>query len=1374
MEQTLCRLFAETLGLDRVGLDDNFFDLGGHSLLAIKLTTRIRTTLRMDLPLRTLFHHPTPATLTTDLTHTTDGDSRPVLVAGVRSGDVPLSFAQRRLWFQEVLGEGRSGYTLPFVLRLRGGVDVGALGAALGDVVGRHEVLRTLVVDSGGVAVQRVLPVGSGSVPGLEVVECGEVELPGLIGGVVGLPFDLSVEVPVRARLFRLGVDDHVLVVVVHHIAGDGWSVGPLGRDLAVAYGARCGGGVPGWEPLPVQYADYAVWQRELLGDEGDPESVAGRQLAFWRDTLTGIPQEIGLPGTASGLPASRLPGGEVSFRLDAVTHGRLVGLARQERATLFMVLQAGVAALLSRSGAGVDVPLGTVVAGRTDEGLADLIGFFVNTLVLRTDVSGDPSFRGLVGRARGVALDAQAHQDVPFERVVEEVNPDRSSGRHPLFQVALTLQNNAVGDLVLEGLEVEPVTVAGAGAAKFDLSFTFAETHTPDGRPDGIEGGLAFGAGRFTDRDAEQFAAQLGRLLESASERPDLPLGDIELNSAEYRALLASGWQGKELESAPLSLPELFRAQVVRSPDAVAVVFEGRELTYRELDRRSDVLAGLLVASGVVAESPVGVLQQRSLELVVSLLAVLKAGGAYVPLHPGSPGERMAVVLAETGARLLLTDASFAGHEVHGLLPAGVSVVEVDEDVTLAGAGLGSGVPRVLADQLAYVMFTSGSTGRPKGIGISHRALASFVLDRTWAGEQEHRVLLHSPVAFDSSTYELWVPLVTGGRIVVAPPGELDAGLLTRLVSVGGLTSVLMTAGLFRTLAEDSPEAFAGLREVLTGGDVISPEAVRRLLRACPGTVVRSTYGPTETTLFSTQQRLDDPGSVVAAVPIGRPMDDVRAYVLDGRLRPVAPGVAGELYLAGTGVARGYLGRPGLTAGAFLPDPHGPAGGRMYRTGDLARWRQDGCLDFVGRIDGQVKIRGFRIEPGEVEAALAQCPGVAQALVTVREEQPGDKRLVGYLVPVPGQTPDTGPLARQLPSYMIPAAFVTIDGIPLTPNGKLDRKALPAPTYTVGTAYRAPQTPLEQTLCRLFAETLGLDRVGLDDNFFDLGGHSLLAIKLTTRIRTTLRMDLPLRTLFHHPTPATLTTDLTHTTDGSAPTGGYEAPVLTLRETGGQNPLFLLPPGTGVGWVYEPLLPHIPEGVPVHALQAPGLASDGELPGSLDEAAAGYLAEIRRIRPAGPYRLLGWSYGGTVAHRIAGQLAQQGEQVEFLALLDAHPGLPESEETSVPEEVASVLGKESAGSPVDREVAVALNHHRLLTGYRPQPVPVDTVLFRAQGGPERPLPDWTPYVDGALTEIGVAAAHQDLMTHQALALIGPELFARLDAGQGTSEEGRL
>ncbi|MFE3877330.1 amino acid adenylation domain-containing protein [Kitasatospora sp. NPDC059146] len=1108
-ERALCELFAGVLGLASVSIDDDFFDLGGHSLLATKLASRIRAALGAELPIRTLFDRPTVAALAAALP-TVDTPARPALRPQARPALVPLSPAQQRLWFIEQFEGPSALYNTPVAVRLTGAVDHSALELALRDVVARHEVLRTLVPTTDGRPHQLVTE--APELPLRAVPVADEEALRTALAEAGREVFDLARDLPVRATLFSLPHDEHVLLVLMHHIAADGWSVAPLFRDLATAYRARHAHTEPDWRPLPVQYADYALWQRELLGDQEQPSALLSAQLAHWQQALADAPEELALPYDRPRPAAPTHRGGLATAVVDAELHAALAELAADRQASLFMVLQAAVATLYTRLGAGTDLPLGTPVAGRTDEALDDLVGFFVNTLLLRTDTSGNPGFRELLDRVRRTDLDAFDHQDLPFERLVEQLNPTRTPARHPLFQTLIALESRAAvptafGDLACAEHPFE------LDVAKFDLSFRFTE----QGPQAGLTVAIEYATDLFDPATASALAERLLRVLRAVAADPDAPIGTVEILDPAEREQLLTGWNDTALPVPDATLPELFEARAAATPDAVAVVTDGGRLSYAELDARAEHLAADLADAGVGTDTPVVLLMDRSAELLTALLAVLKAGGSYVPLDDRHPAERLRQITAETGAALVLVDAAHRDHPLAADAPCPVLTLTPERfDGPLRRR---SHRPAVHPEQLAYVMFTSGSTGVPKGIAITHRDVVQLATDPCWQHPDGLRVLFHAPHAFDASTYEIWAPLLSGGQVVVAPAGDLDAAAIGALVRTHGLTHVHVTAGLFRVIAEEDPGVFAGVREVLTGGDVVSAPAVRRVLAAVPGIGVRVLYGPTEITLCATQLPLPAADSVPDTVPIGRPMANTRAYVLDDGLQPVPVGVPGELHLAGAGLARGYLGRPALTAERFVACPYGGKGERMYRTGDIVRRRSDGVLEFLGRADDQVKIRGFRIELGEVEAALTAHPAVRQALALVREDRPGDKRLVGYVTgdATPGEL--RAFVTDRLPGYMLPAAVLVLDALPVTANGKVDRRALPAPDYSGAPEGRAPRTTQERSLCEQFAQVLGLGTVSIDDDFFDLGGHSLLATKLVSRIRTALGVEMTIRTLFDHPT---------------------------------------------------------------------------------------------------------------------------------------------------------------------------------------------------------------------------------------------------------------
>ncbi|BAU88347.1 cyclic nucleotide binding protein [Streptomyces laurentii] len=1116
-EEILAGLFADVLGVARVGVDDDFFALGGHSLLAMRLLSRIASTLGVRVGVKALFDAPTVAGIAARLTG--PGETRPALVPADRGDRVPLSFAQTRLWFLNRLEGPNATYNVPLVLRLTGTLDRAALRAALRDITDRHESLRTVFPETDGVPRQHVLgPVEGGAVLDERAVPADELEQ-AITDTVVG-GFDLTVQPPLRARLLTAEGPDgpdgaRVLVLVTHHIASDGWSLTPLLADLSRAYTVRTRGAAPAWEPLPVQYADYTLWQRTVMGDESDPDSQLTRQLQHWKDALDGLPEELDLPADRPRPEVATYRGDNVPLELDAETHAALVTLARAHGVSVFMVLQAGLAALLTRLGAGGDIPIGTPIAGRTDDALDELVGFFVNTLVLRTDTSGDPTFRELLARVRETDLAAYTHQDLPFERLVEELNPVRSLARHPLFQIMLILHNTARAEIDLPGLRVE-VEGADAPVAKFDLSVSLWERHTDDGAADGILGRIEYALDLFDRSTAETLATRLQRLLTAAAHTPELPISGLAvLDEAELHDLLvdrnATGHPRPEA-----SLPELFRRQARRTPEATALVRGDLALTYAELDARSDRLAGALLGRGVRPEDRIALLLADRAAHVVATLAVAKAGGVYVPLDVRSPEARTRRILDGTATVLVLAETATAARVPDGSAP----VLLVDDELPPAGAP-DAAPPAIHPDRLAYVMYTSGSTGEPKGVAVTHRNVAGLARDRYWGHGADDRVLMHSPPSFDASTYELWGPLLHGARIVASDGDATDIASLAATMTRHRVTVGLFSEGVFRLLAENHADAFRDVRDIYVGGDTASAAAVRKVLEQTAGARLTNSYGPTETTLCVVHHALTDEDVARNSFPIGRPLDNTRVYVLDAALRPVPDGVTGELYVAGEGLARGYTGRPGLTAERFVADPYGPPGARMYRTGDRVRWRADGALEFAGRADAQVKVRGFRIELGEVEAAVAAHPAVAQTVVVVREDRPGDKRLVAYAVPAAGRPLDADALrahvAALLPDYMTPAVFVELAELPLTRTGKLDRRALPVPQYAGGGA-RAPRNEREQLLCSLFADLLGVAEVAIDDNFFAMGGDSIVSIQLVSRAREAGLVLTP-RDIFQHQT---------------------------------------------------------------------------------------------------------------------------------------------------------------------------------------------------------------------------------------------------------------
>jgi amino acid adenylation domain-containing protein len=1805
-EQALCELYAQVLGVSEVGAEDNFFDLGGHSLMATRLLSRIRAVLGVELQLRTIFHAPTPAALAGAL-HKTES-ARPPLVPRTKPAQLPLSHAQSRLWFLHRLEGPSATYNIPLAARISGTLDSEALRAALSDVVDRHEALRTVITEVNGEPCQQIK---TDVVPDLTVRLIGEAELQDAVTAAAVQPFDLAGEIPLRAQLFALSPTEHVLVLVVHHIAADGWSMGPLWRDISTAYSARRDGHAPGWRPLPVQYVDYTLWQRELLGDPADPASRWSKQVAYWKEILADLPERIELPSDRRAGREATYRGDVVPFDWDAELHRRLGDMARDCGVSEFMIVQAALAALLSRLGAGSDIPVGIGIAGRLDEASEDLVGFFVNTLVLRVDTSGQPTFRELLRRVRESSLEAYANQDLPFESLVDILNPARTLAHQlPLFQVTLAWQNVPQGTLTLPGLQVtvEPVHT---GTAKVDLSFHLTEQHTVDRAPAGIEGFVEYSTDLFDGPTVDALLARLRLLLEAAMADADDPVHTMDLLSTAERRQVTAAAAGPVRQVPQGLLPQLFEAQVARTPQGEAVVCDQQSLTYDELEAEANRLARLLVTRGVGPEQVVALALPREPQLVVATLAVLKAGAAYLPLDTDYPVQRLAFMAKDAKPVIVLSTRETAG----GLPDTDATLVLLDAPSTLETLAALPDTPLTDAERTtellpahpAYIIYTSGSTGRPKGVVVTHGGLPnlSVVQAERWNPQPGSRVLQFASPSFDAAVWEL-LALITGATLVLASRDQLLPGEpLAATCAKQEITHLMLPPS---SLAVMAPDSLPSVRTLTVAGEACPAALVDTW---APGRRMNNAYGPTEVTVCST---VADPMlPAAAAPPIGPPNANTRGYVLDTGLQPVPDGTPGELYLSGPGLARGYLGRPALTAQRFVADPFGGPGQRMYRTGDVVRRRGDGQLEYLGRVDDQVKLRGFRIEPGEVESALCTHPEVAQATVVVREDRPGDAQLVGYVVPaasgagadsaeaaeyvdewrsifegvferqpeavplgedfsgwnssydsepipleqmrewrqatvdrirelrprrvleigigsgllfaplapqceaywgtdfsrsvidrlrrqvtshpelsgrielrcrpaddftdlparffdtvvlnsvvqyfphgdylsevignamqllVPGgrmfigdirnlhsvrslhnavqlhrapagaepseirraaendlllekelliapeyftslrdrlpalgavdvrlkrgrhhneltrhrydtilhkrpteplphsPEPDTrltwgvdldsphkledylhrkrpaalrvtgilnrrlageaaalraitevrsvtearheldhaggtdsvdpedlhdlgrrlgyravttwspdgeeyfeavlhaadgragqapleafrpsrswsGPVtnrpsasqhlmslafsvrdhvAKRLPKHMVPTAVVVLPKLPVTPSGKLDRRALPAPESPTGST-RPPLTPVEQVLCDLYAQVLGAQVVGAEDDFFDLGGHSLLATRLISRIRTTLGAELQLRTLFQAPTPAELAMALNQAGDARP---ALEV-LLPLRSRGSHPPLFCAHPAGGLSWPYAGLLGHLGPERPLYALQARRLTDPEALPATLDEMAADYVEQIRTVQPSGPYHLLGWSFGGMVAHAMATQLQRDGEEVALLALLDTYLGSqhPQSQGTEDGERQIFGLLLDAAGyRPQDLEgeeltcdvVAELLRSTNLLPPeilkpealsamvesyshnvglhqrFTPGRFDGDLLLFTAttpyEAGPTVTADTWRPYVSGSVKAHPVPGEHHHLMRPQPLSQLGPILRAALD-----------
>lgn len=1101
LERVLCALTADVLGLDAVGVDDDFFLLGGHSLAAAKLIARVRDAVGVELAIRAVFDNPTVLGLAEQCTVAAGAGERPPVRAVERGPVSPLSAAQQRLWFQFRLEGPSSTYNIPVALRLRGVPDATALRVATDALLRRHEVLRTVLEDVDGVGMQRVCPVPD-ALP-FDVEHCEPDALDAVLAEAARHPFDLDREFPIRLRLFVTGAES-VLLVLTHHSASDELSTPVLMRDLGSAYRAAAAGEEPRGVDLPVQYADYALWQRDLLGTDGDPDGLANTQEDFWRARMAGAPEEIALPADRRRPAVATFAGGLVERSVTIEIADDLRALARSAGASMFMLSHTAVAVALAGSGAGDDIVVGTPTAGRPAAELDQLIGFFVNLVVLRTDLSGDPTLAELIARVRADDLEAYARQDLPFDRLVEALNPERSASRHPLFQV---LVQHRMPPVVTEFAEFAPsVVTIDTGAAMFDLTVDVVEMPG-----DGLRVRIEYAQDLFDAATAEMLVDRVVRAFSALARTPGARLSSVDLLSAGERALLSGG---ALTPATPVDFPTaaaVFDDRAQRTPDAIALADARTELTFAELSGRVNQLARHLVGHGVGPETVVGLRLPRGIDVVIAALAVWQAGGAYLPIDPAYPKDRIAHMLADAAPVLVLDEAGLAAVDP-----------ELASDRLAPGERLGT----PSADNAAYVIYTSGSTGVPKGVVVPHRGVVNLLATqrrRTFgsADDRPLRVLLTYALAFDSAIDPL-LSMLSGHTLHVldadlaADAAGIVAYVRRHHVDAVDCVPLLMTELLREGLLDPAAPHRPGLLAV--GGEAVSAD-LWSALAAADGVRATNMYGPTECTVDATVG--DISGS---RVHIGAPVDGARAYVLDARMRLVPSGVPGELYVGGPGVTRGYLNRPALTAGRFVADPYGAPGRRLYRTGDLVRWTADGVLDYLGRTDEQVKIRGFRVELGEIESVLASHPAVATATVVVREDEPGRRRLVGYVAVTASVDGDglRAHLASRLPAHMVPAAVVVLDALPVTPNGKIDRKALPAPDFTSSGSAQDAGSDLERRLCAVVADVLGLGDVGPGDDFFSLGGDSIVSIQLVSRARAA-GIRFTARDVFEHRTVAAL-----------------------------------------------------------------------------------------------------------------------------------------------------------------------------------------------------------------------------------------------------------
>ncbi|MFD4404682.1 amino acid adenylation domain-containing protein [Nocardia sp. NPDC058499] len=1392
VEEIVAGVFADVLGLDRaVGADDDFFELGGNSLVATRVAARIGAALDATVPVAMIFDAPTVAKLAARAESHAD-TGRVALTPQTRPPHIPLSYAQQRMWFLNRFEPDSAAYSIPIIIRLTGHLDTDALHHALTDVIDRHEVLRTYYPHTDGEPAQVVLPADH-TTPPLHPTPIDDTGLPAALAAFVATAFDVTSEVPLRARLYSTGPDTWVLAVVLHHICGDGSSLAPLARDMMTAYQARVNSRPPSWTPLPVQYADYTIWQHTVLGSEHDPHSLLRAQIDYWTTQLDDLPPLLELPADRPRPAIQTYTGADIPLTVDADLHAGLDTIARTHNTTLFMVFHAALAATLGRLAATDDIAIGTPYAGRGEPELDDLVGMFVNTLVLRTRLTGRMTFTDLLDHVRDTDLAAFGHADVPFERLVQELNPVRSHAHHPLFQVMLAFQNQTGTEFELPGLTATAVE-ADTATSLFDLQITVSDTYDPTGAPTGITGGLTYATDLFDPATATALADRLHRMLRALAADPTQHIHDIELLDTAEKDAVLHRWNATAHPLDPdETLPGLFTRAATAHADRPAVESGPHTLTYAEFAAHVNRLARWLITRGVGPDTLVALRMPRSLDQITAMYAVHAAGGGYVPIDPTHPADRIDYMRTTAAPVVELT--TLDGIDLTGY--DDTPVTDSDRHTPLR------------PHNTAYVLFTSGSTGRPKGVAVPHSAALNQLhwIIGTYRLTAADTVLQKTPATFDVSVWELFATLAVGARLVIArPDGHTDPAYLADTIDDRQITLTSFVPSMLAAFADAAPaQSLTSLRALLVGGEAFGADVVATARRAMPHTELHNLYGPTEFTLHATSHHVTETDD--GSVPMGTPVWNVRAHVFDSRLRPVPPGVAGDLYLAGNQIARGYHARPGLTAERFVPDPF-TDGERMYRTGDRARRLRTGELEYLGRTDFQVKLRGLRIELGEIEAVLAEHPTVARAIAAVHTSGTGD-RLITYLLPAAGAAVDTDAVlahaTTELPDYMVPTTVMVLDTVPFTASGKLDRKHLPEPVFAVG-EFREPESWLEGEVARAYGHVLGVDRVGADDDFYALGGNSLKSVQVVSELRKELHYEVPVSWILSDPRPAELAKRIETgmrdghiTTEPTAP--GFDV-LLPIRTTGTKPPLFCIHPASGLAWSYRPLGEYLTGDRAIYGIQAPQLSGAEAGPATIEDTARRYLDEIRTLQPHGPYHLLGWSLGGQIAHAIAVEMRAAGEEVALLALLDAEAeGFDRSAVTTVTagELVANlgpVMGIDFVPTDATAEEAAALIRQNLgeefgidatliqrmtdaynqsiraAAAWQPQILDSDMLYFTATGERRADATGhrgWEPHVRGHITDIDIDATHLAMTEPAVLARIAHVLNEQLDreaAGQ--------
>ncbi|WP_420643177.1 non-ribosomal peptide synthetase [Candidatus Leptofilum sp.] len=1172
-----------------------------------------------------------------------DSSTEPTIPQRTNLEKSPLSFAQQRLWFLEQLEPGSPVYHIPAAFRLRGVVDTAVLQTSLNQLAQRHESLRTVFVSEAGTPYQKVLPEIELPLNVLDLRRAANNEQVAekQLFAETQRPFNLKLGPLFRTTVFQLADDDFIIVFMMHHIISDGWSMGVLFGELTAVYNATVQNETANLPDLPIQYADFAEWQRNWL--QGD---VLAAQIGYWKNHLHGAPSLLELPLDKPRPNSKTFVGKRQSVTLDKIIADGLQTLARQEGATLFMAALAAFKVLLYRYTGQESVVVGSPVANRNRAEIEGLVGFFVNTLALHTDMSGAPSFRQLLGRVKEAALGAYDHQDVPFEKLVEELQPERSLNYNPIFQTLFTLETAARTPLQLAGVVNGRSLEVDFGAAKFDLSLSLTAEEN------GLIGSFVYNVDLFEPETLVRMAGHLQTLAAAIVANPDQPITQLNmLTEAEWQQLAAWNSTAVTYNHPVPTVYQLFELQVEKTPDKLALIYEDVEMSYSQLNEKANQLAHYLQKQGVKPETLVGISVERSPDMVIALLGIFKAGGAYLPLDPTYPQERLAYMLADSGVKTLLTQE----HLLPDLPETEAAVFLLDSDwhkvENEPTSNLDSGVS---PENLAYVIYTSGSTGRPKGVLVTHRGIPNLAEAQieTFGLTPESRCLQFASFSFDASVSEVTTTLLAGATLVLAPQRSMMPGpALIHLLRDKEITVVTLPPS---ALAVMSPDELSGVKSIISAGEACSAEIAAKWL---PGRRFVNAYGPTEATVCTTMNIVE---KVDGTPPIGKPINNFQTLVLDANQQPLPQGIPGELYIGSElALARGYHNRPDLTAEKFveltLDERISFKNRKFYRSGDLVKWLPDGSLEFLGRIDHQVKVRGFRIELGEIETALREHTAVQEALVLAREDKPGDKRLVAYLLSANGSTPSPTNLRsflqETLPDYMVPNAFVSLEAFPISPNGKVDRKALPAPSQDVASresSYVAPGSRVERQLATIWEQILGVSQVGIHDNFFSLGGHSLLATQLFAQIDKQIVKGLPITLLFQYPTVA----QLAEVIEKQRPSDAWSA-LVPIKEGGNRPPFYMVHGGAGHVFNYQKLADNLADDQPFYGVQPPDWTGHRVAPPKVEELAQKYVAEIRQFQPEGPYYLGGFCFGGMVVYEIARLLQEAGKEVAVLALLE-------------------------------------------------------------------------------------------------------------------------